>query len=505
MTDLLQYISLGVQVCLQPMNLLYCFMGVFIGTLVGVLPGIGPTGAMAILLPVTFNAPPLSAIIMLAGIYYGAQYGGSTTSILLNIPGEVSSIVTCLDGHQMALQGRAGPALGISAFGSFIAGTIGVFGVMMLAYPLVLVALKFGPPEYFSLVILGLVVLVYLTQKSLIKAIIMGIVGLMLSHVGSDVISGRGRFTFGIEELLDGIGIVPMVMGFFGIAEVLENLEITTEKETAVYKAHIKGLLPSIKDWADSGWPITRGSIIGFFLGVLPGGGALIASFVSYAVEKRISKNPEKFGKGAIEGVAAPESANNSASSSAFIPLLTLGIPANVVMAMLLAGFMIHNITPGPLMLKEHPDVFWGVIMSMYIGNLMLLVLNLPLISMWVQLTKVPFRLLFPMVIIVCVIGVYSINNSIFDIWIMVIFGVIGYIMKKCDYEPAPFVLAYVLGPMLEQALRQSLILSNGSFKIFFVRPISVVCLAVAAFLLITALTTYARKKRLKVIEGDLF
>lgn len=493
-----QSILLGFQASLQPINLLFCFIGVLIGTLVGVLPGLGPTGTMAILLPITFYAPPLSAIIMLAGIYYGSQYGGSTTSILVNIPGEPSSIVTCLDGHQMARQGRAGPALGISAFGSFIAGTIGVFGLMMLAQPLIRFALRFGPPEYFSLMIMGLIILIYLTQRSLIKAISMGALGLILSFVGMDVISGKIRYTYGIDELLDGIGIVPVVMGFFGIAEIFENLEFKGIR--TLYQTHIKGLLPSLKDWGCSIWAIIRGTVIGFFLGILPGGGAPIASFVSYAIEKRVSKHPERFGTGVIEGVASPESANNAASSGAFIPLLTLGIPSNVVMAMLFAGLLIHNITPGPLLLKNHPDIFWGVITSMYIGNVMLLILNLPLISLWVQITKIPFRLMFPIIILICIVGVYTLKNSVFDIWIMIIFGVIGYVMKKCQYEPAPLVLAYVLGPMLEKAMRQSLIISNGSFKIFFVRPISAVCLGISAFLLITAITGISKKKRLEVV-----
>ncbi len=494
-----QSIFLGFQASLQPINLLFCFVGVLIGTLVGVLPGLGPTGTMAILLPITFYAPPLSSIIMLAGIYYGSQYGGSTTSILVNIPGEPSSIVTCLDGHQMARQGRAGPALGISAFGSFIAGTIGVFGLMILAQPLVRFALRFGPPEYFSLMIMGLIILIYLTQKSLIKAISMGALGLILSFVGMDVISGHIRYTYDIDGLLDGIGVVPIVMGFFGIAEIFENLEFKGIR--TLYQTHIKGLLPSLKDWADSIWAIIRGTVIGFFLGLLPGGGAPIASFVSYAVEKRISKHPERFGTGVIEGVACPESANNAASSGAFIPLLTLGIPSNVVMAMLFAGLLIHNITPGPLLLRDHPDIFWGVITSMYIGNVMLLVLNLPLIGLWVQITKVPFRLMFPIIILICIVGVYTLKNSVFDIWIMIIFGVIGYVMKKCQYEPAPLALAYVLGPMLEKSMRQSLIISNGSFKIFFVRPISAICLGIAAFLLITAITGFSKKKRLEVVK----
>ena len=499
--EFLQSVILGFQVSLQPINLLYCFIGVFIGTLVGVLPGIGPAGAMAILLPATFHAPPLSTIIMLGGIYYGAMYGGSTTSILVNIPGEPSSVVTCLDGYQMARQGRAGPALGISAFGSFIAGTIGILALMAVAGPLAHIALRFGPPEYVGLMVLGLIILTYLTQKSFIKALAMAALGLILSFVGLDLISGQARFTLNIDHLLDGVGMVPMVMGLFGIAEVLENVEVTIER--SIFKAHLKGLFPSLKDWAASIWAIIRGTVIGFFLGVLPGGGAILASFVSYAVEKKVSKHPERFGKGAIEGVAGPESANNAASSGAFVPLMSLGIPSNVVMAMLFAGLLIHGIRPGPLLIKDYPDIFWGVIASMYVGNVMLLALNLPLIGVWVQFLKVPFRFLFPMIIIFCLIGVYSVNNSVLDIGVMVFFGVVGYIMRKFDYEAAPLVLAYVLGPMLEQALRQSLIISNGSFAIFFVRPISGVCLAVAAFLLITSFTTYSRKMRQEALREE--
>jgi len=492
--DFWQSILLGFQTAFQPVNLLYCFFGVLIGTLIGVLPGIGPAGAMAILLPVTFNVSPVSSIILLAGIYYGAMYGGSTTSILVNIPGEPASVVTCLDGYQMALTGRAGPALGISAFGSFIAGTLGVIGLMLLAHPLARIALKIGPPEYVSLMVLGLIILTYLTEKSFIKSMAMAALGLILSYVGLDIISGQARFTFNVDNLLEGIGIVPMVMGLFGIAEVLENIEVTVKR--SIFKTHIKGLLPTLKDWADSILAIIRGTIIGFFLGILPGGGAILASFVSYAIEKKVSKHPDKFGKGAIEGVAAPESANNAASSGAFIPLLTLGIPANVVMAMLFAGLLIHGIRPGPLLLKDYPEIFWGVIASMYIGNLMLLALNLPLIGIWVQLLKVPFRFLFPMIILFCVIGVYSINNSVFDIGVMVIFGLGGYIMRKCDYEPAPLVLAYVLGPMLEQAMRQSLIISDGNFTIFFTRPISAVCFAFCLLLLILSFTKFFTKRK---------
>jgi putative tricarboxylic transport membrane protein len=492
--DIFASVWLGFQTILfNPVNLFYCFMGVLIGTLVGVLPGIGPLGATAILLPVTFHVPPLSAIVMLAGIYYGAQYGGSTTSILVNIPGEVASIMTCLDGHQMALQGRAGPALGIAAFGSFIAGTYGVILLMVVARPLTSLALKFGPPEYFSLMVLGIIMLIFLAQKSLIKGLIMAVLGIVLSFVGMDIVSGQMRFTMNIDELLEGLGVVPMVIGLFGITEVLENLEVTIKR--SLFKTHVKGLLPSIKDWAQAKWAIVRGTILGSFLGILPGSGAVLASFVSYSVEKRVSRHPEKFGTGAIEGVAAPESANNAAAQTNFIPLLTLGIPTNMITAMLFAGLLIHGITPGPLMLKEHPDVFWGVIASMYIGNAMLLVLNLPLIWVWVKVTRIPFRFLFPMITLFCVIGVYSINNSVFDLWVMIIFGLAGYILKKADYEPAPLTLAFVLGPMLEQNFRQSLFISNGSFIIFLSRPIALVCLALAVSLVTMSFTKYWKER----------
>jgi putative tricarboxylic transport membrane protein len=497
--SLLHNVIMGLQVSLTLTNILYSFFGVLIGTLIGVLPGIGPVGAMAILLPATYHAPPLSTVIMLAGIYYGAMYGGSTTSILLNIPGEAASIVTCLDGHEMARQGRAGPALGIAAFGSFIAGTIGVIGLMVLSYPLAKVALKFGPPEYAGLMVVGLMLISYLSQQTFLKAVVMGVLGLLLSFFGTDIITGRERFTFGIGNLVEGITIIPMVMGLFGIAEVMVNMEETFQR--SVFKTHAKNLLPSRKDWARSIGPITRGTAIGFFLGILPGGGALLASFASYAVEKKMSKHPEEFGKGAIEGVAAPESANNAASTSSFIPLLTLGIPANVVMAMLFVGLMIHGIRPGPRLTAEHPDVFWGVIMSMYLGNAMLLVLNVPLIGIWVKVLQVSPVYLYPLIILFCVVGVYSIGNSTFDIGMMLAFGIIGHILRKAGYGPAPLVLAFVLGPLLEQALRQSLLISNGNFGILFSRPISAVCFGVAALLLISGIVNSIKGK--KPIEGE--
>jgi len=483
----------GFSIALQPINLIFCFVGVFVGTLIGVLPGIGPVGTIALLLPITFGIPPATAIIMLAGIYYGAQYGGSTTSILVNIPGEASSIVTCFDGYQMALQGRAGPALGIAAFGSFIAGTLSVIGLQTIAGPLVSIALSFGPPEYFSLMILGLIILTYLTQKSMVKALMMAGVGILLGTIGLDTMTGVPRFAFNIPELLDGLGLVPIAMGLFGISEVFLNVEKVIQQSLVTTK--ITHLLPNFKEWMESKWAIARGTVIGFFFGILPGGGALLSSFVSYSVEKRLSKNPEKFGHGAIEGVAGPESANNSAASGAFIPLLTLGIPANVVMAILLGALMIHGITPGPLLLKEHPDLFWGVIASMYVGNVMLLVLNLPLIGLWVKVLRVPYSILFPLILFFCLVGAYSLNNSTVDMALMLFFGVTGYLMRKFEYEPAPLLLAFVLTPIFEQALRQSLVLSEGSFTIFLVRPISVGFLIIAALLLITSSFSVLRKK----------
>jgi putative tricarboxylic transport membrane protein len=496
MTGFFDHFLIGFHIAFTFSNLLYCFVGVFIGTLIGVLPGIGPTGTISLLLPVTFGISPVSAIIMLAGIYYGSQYGGSTTSILVNIPGEAASVVTCLDGYQMARQGRAGPALGIAAFGSFIAGTVGIILLMFLAQPLSKVAINFGPPEYFSLMILALTILTYLVQGSMTKAVIMAVFGISLSQIGIDIVTGYSRFTFGIIYLEDGISLVPLVMGLFGISEVLINLEESMDIE--VFKAKIKGLLPSLRDWANSIRAIIRGTILGFLLGILPGGGAVISSFVSYAVEKKFSKHPEKFGTGVIEGVAGPESANNAATSGAFIPLFTLGIPSNAVMALLLAALMLHGLMPGPLLIKQHPDIFWGTIMSMYIGNIMLLILNLPLIGLWVKLLKVPYRILFPLILFFCVIGSYSINNSTFDVLMMVIFGFIGYVLRKFRYEPAPLIMAFILGPMLENSLRQSLLISMGDFSIFLTRPISASCLIIA---LILSLSPIFFRKHRKSIE----
>jgi putative tricarboxylic transport membrane protein len=492
--EILNNIFYGFSVALIPANILYCFIGVFIGTLIGVLPGIGPVGAMSILLPVTVQIPPISSIIMLAGIYYGSMYGGSTTSILVNIPGEAASVVTCLDGYQMAKQGRAGPALGIAAFGSFIAGTLSVVGLAFLAPPLGEWALKFGPPEYFSVMVLGMTMLIYLASGSIPKAMMMALVGVLVASVGMDATSATQRFTLGILELNDGIGLIPLAMGLFGISEVLINVEQGLRRELA--KERIKGLLPTRQDWKDSTAPIARGSLLGFLFGILPGGGGVTSSFVSYAVEKRVSRHPEKFGKGAIEGVAGPESANNAATGGGFVPLLTLGIPSNPAMAMLLGALLIHGMQPGPLLMQKQPDLFWGVVTSMYVGNGMLLLLNLPMIGIWVKVLKIPYRILFPLILLFCLIGAYSINNSVADVLIMILFGIVGYLMRKFEYEGAPLILAYVLSPMLEISLRQSLTISSGSFAIFFTRPIAAGGMLLAILLILSPLLPRIRKKR---------
>jgi putative tricarboxylic transport membrane protein len=489
----------GFSVALQPDHILVCFLGVLLGTLIGVLPGIGPLGAIAILLPATFRMSPVSAIIMLAGIYYGAMYGGSITSILVNIPGEAATVVTCLDGHEMAKQGRAGPALGIAAFGSFFAGTLGIVGLMVFATPLAEFALKFGPPEYFGVIFLGMTLLMYLSRGSLLKGVMMAVFGLMISFVGLDPIEGSPRLTFNLLQLWDGISIVPLAMGLFGIAEILISIEESAAP--AVLKTKIKNIFPNLSDWMQSKWAILRGSILGFFLGILPGGGAIISSFVSYGLEKRISKEPEKFGRGAIEGVAGPESANNSATAGAFVPLFTLGIPSNVVMALLFGALTIHGMRPGPFLMANHPDLFWGVVSSMYIGNVMLLILNVPLIPLWVQVLKIPYKILFPLILLFCIIGAYSVRSSIFDVHLTIIFGMVGYLFRKFDYEAAPLVLAFVLGPLFESNLRQSLTLSKGSFSIFFTRPISAVSIILAIVLLVIGFMPYLTKARQK-FEG---
>lgn len=483
--DFVQGLSAGFAVALTPWNLLYCFIGVFLGTVVGILPGLGPTAAIALLFPVTFRLDAVSAIIMLAGIYYGTQYGGSITSILVNIPGEAASVVTCLDGYRMARQGRAGPALGIAAFGSFIAGTLGVVALMFLAPPLSAFALRFGPPEYFALMVAGLTLAASLGGSSLVKSLAMVVLGLFLGTIGLDPMLATDRFTYGIVSLNDGIGIVPVAMGLFGLGEVF----IIVSRSAGV-RGHVlppSSLLPTRQDWRDSIVPISRGSVLGFLIGVIPGGGPTIASFASYAIERRFSRYPERFGTGTIEGVAGPESANNAAVAGAFIPLLTLGIPGNVVIALLLGAFMIHGVVPGPALIAQHPNVFWGVVASMYVGNVLLLILNVPLIGLFVQLLKVPERILAPLIIFFSLLGGYSIGNNVVDVLIMVIFGMIGYLMRKFDYESAPLVLGLVLGPQLETALRQSLRLSSGGSPLIFLsHPISAALLALAALSLLS-------------------
>jgi putative tricarboxylic transport membrane protein len=497
--DVFSGILSGFQTVLSPMNFVFCFGGVLIGTLVGVLPGIGPVGAMSILLPTTYGLSPVSSIIMLAGIFYGAMYGGSTTSILVNIPGEAASVVTCLDGYQMARKGRAGPALGISALGSFIGGTFSIFGLVFLVFPLAETALKLGPPEYFSIIFMSMIILTYMAAGSFAKALIMIITGLLLGTVGIDSVSGVARFSFGSASLLDGIGLIPAAMGLFGISEVFTNLEV--EIKRSVFETRIRHLLPTVQDWKRSIGPVIRGSFIGFFLGILPGPSPVVSSFLSYSIEKKISKEPETFGQGAIEGVAGPETANNAATGGSFVPLLALGIPPNVSMGLLLGALMIHNVIPGPLLITQHPDVFWGLISSMYLGNAMLVLLNLPLIGIWVKILKIPYRLLMPLILLCCLIGAYSINNNVVDVVIMILFGIAGYILRKLDYGLAPLILAYVLGPLLETHFRTSLIMSDGNLAIFMQRPISCATLGVSAILLISTGFSYYRQMKMKVIQ----
>lgn len=484
----------GFSIAMTLGNLAYCAAGVFIGTLVGVLPGIGPVAAMSILFPVTVAIPPVSAVIMLAGIYYGAMYGGSTTSILVNMPGEASSVVTCLDGYKMARKGRGGVALGISAIGSFIAGTTAIIALQLAAPHLAQAALIFGFPEYFSLMCCGLVILTFMAQGSMVKSLMMAVFGLFLGSVGMDLIMGTPRFDFGIMKFQDGVGLIPVIMGLFGVSEVLLNIE---RKQAAdVYNGQISRVWPSKKDWNDSVWPISRGSVIGFLLGLLPGAGPVAAGFVSYSVEKKLSKHPEEFGKGAIEGVAGPEAANNAAIGGAFIPLLTLAIPATPGMAILLGAFLSYGVNVGPLLISNNPEIFWGVVASMYIGNVLLVALNLPFIGLWVKVLKIPYGFLFPLILVFCVIGSYSLSNSVTDVVVMVVFGIIGYIFKKTNYEAAPLIMAMVLSPLMENNFRQSLLLSQGDFAIFISRPISATLLGLAALMLILPNIPLIRSRR---------
>ncbi|MEK1854725.1 MAG: tripartite tricarboxylate transporter permease [Phyllobacterium sp.] len=499
--DLLSNLALGFVTAASPWNLLFCLIGVILGTLIGVLPGIGATATIAMLLPITFQLEPVSSLIMLAGIYYGAQYGGSTTAILINMPGESSSAVTAIDGYQMARKGRAGAALAIAAIGSFFAGTVSTVLVAVFAPPLTTIALKFGSAEYFSLMIVGLVSSIALAHGSVVKALGMVVLGLLLGLVGTDIYSGTPRFILGIRELSDGLNFVALAVGVFGIAEILRNLENEHERDVMIKK--VTNLLPSREDWKAMIAPILRGTAIGSALGILPGGGAILASFASYTVEKRISKTPSEFGKGAIAGVAGPESANNAGAQTSFIPMLTLGIPANPVMALMIGAMIIQGIVPGPNVATEQPALFWGIIASMWIGNLMLILLNLPLIGLWVKLLTIPYYMLFPAIIAFCSIGVYSVNTNVFDLYAVAFFGLIGYGLAKLRCEPAPLLLGFVLGPLLEEHLRRAMIMSRGDPTTFLTRPISLTLLLLAVAVLVVVLLPSIRKKRDEVFVED--
>jgi TctA family transporter len=502
--DLFTNLAQGFEVAFTVQNLMYAFVGCLLGTLIGVLPGIGPLATIAMLLPATYSLPSVSALIMLAGIYYGAQYGGSTTAILVNLPGESSSVVTVIDGYQMARKGRAGPALAAAGLGSFFAGCVGTLILAAFAAPLTELAFKFGPAEYFSLMILGLIGAVVLASGSLLKAVAMIILGLLLGMVGTDVNSGVARFGFDIPELTDGIGFIVIAMGVFGYGEIISNLS-KHESERQVFTAKVSGLMPSKEDFKNMVPAVLRGTALGSLLGILPGGGAVMASFAAYTLEKRTKLRPGEvpFGQGNIRGVAAPEAANNAGAQTSFIPLLTLGIPPNAVMALMVGAMTIHNIQPGPQVMTSNPELFWGLIASMWIGNLMLVILNLPLIGIWIKLLSVPYRWLFPAIVLFCAVGVYSTNNSTFDIWMVGLFGVIGYLFIKLGVEPAPLLLGFILGPMMEEYLRRALLLSRGDWSVFITRPISAGLLAAAALLLLVVLMPSVKSKREEAFVDD--
>lgn len=494
----------GFSVAFAPDNLWYAFLGCLVGTLVGVLPGIGPLSGISILLPVTFGLNATQAVIMLAGIYYGSQYGGSTTSILMRIPGEASSVMTCIDGNAMARKGRGGAALCIAAVGSWVAGTFGVIMLTLLAPPLAILALKFGPPEYTALLVLGLIFLAYMSSTSLVRTLLMAALGLMLGMIGIDNMTGHFRYAFDLPELGDGIGIVPVAVGLFGLGEILATPSSRVTGE--VIKPKLRELLPNREEWRRSAMPIARGSVLGFIIGIIPGSAHIISSFLSYALEKKLSKTPDEFGKGAVEGVAGPESANNAASTGAFVPMLALGLPTGPITAVLIGALMIHGVPAGPALINEHPQVFWGFVASMYVGNLMLLLLNLPLVGLFVSVLRIPYAYLYPLIIMFCIIGVYEVNHSIVDVWIMLIMGVLGYALKKFGFDPAPLVLGLVIAPVFEQSLRQSLIMSNGDYFIFLQRPISVGLLVVCAILLsLSAMSFFAKQRdwRQKLAEAE--
>ncbi len=479
--ETLQYWIQGFSVATQPVNLLYAFIGCILGTLIGVLPGLGPAAGTAILIPITFNLDPIGAIIMLAAIYYGAMYGGTITSVLVNVPGEAASVITCLDGYQMAKQGRAGPALGIAAIGSFIGGTFATMALMVVSLPLANFALRFGPPEVFALLVVGLSLVTGLSGRSLLAALVMTMLGLLLAMIGMDPVRGAPRFTLNIPPLYDGVGFIPVVMGLFGVGEILLSME---KPVLEIIKTKFTDLLPKKEEWKVSTGAIGRGTVIGFFLGLIPGIGAIIPTFLAYVVEKKVSKHPEKFGTGVIEGVASPETANNSYANGAMVPLLTLGIPGSPTLAVIMGAFIIHGLTPGPFLFKERPDVVWGLIASLYLGNVMLLVLNLPLVGFWAKLLEIKYQYLYPGILLFCILGAYSLNQSVFDVGVMVVFGVLGYIFRKLDWPLAPTVLALILGPMMERALRTALEMSGGDLSILVTRPISAVLLIIAAIVL---------------------
>jgi putative tricarboxylic transport membrane protein len=492
--DLLDNLIFGFTVAFSLQNLAYCFVGVLLGTLVGVLPGIGPLVAIAMLFPLTFSLPPVAALIMLAGIYYGAQYGGSTTSILVNLPGETASAVTCLDGYQMARQGRAGPALAIAAIASFFAGCVGTLLIALVGPALGEWALLFGAAEYTALMLMALVASAVMSQGDAVKGLAMVVLGLLIGIVGTDVNSGMSRYTFGVPVLSDGIGFTVMAVGLFAVAEIVVNLERSDNRE--VFTSKITGLMPTAKDLKDSAWPMVRGTALGSFFGVLPGTGPALSSFATYMVEKKLARDPSRFGKGAIEGVAAPEAANNAAAQTAFIPMLTLGVPATATMALMLGAMTMQGIEPGPHVMLAKPELFWGIIASMWIGNFMLVILNLPLVGVWIRLLRVPYRWLFPSIIMFCCIGNYSINNNEFDVYLCALVGVLGYVLLKLECEPAPLILGYVLGPLLEEYLRRALLISRGDPTVFFTRPISLAFMIATVLVLVVMLAPALRAKR---------
>jgi putative tricarboxylic transport membrane protein len=485
-------LGLGFSVALSPSILLYAFVGCLVGTLVGVLPGVGPLAGISLLLPATFGLDATRAIVMLAGIYYGAMYGGSTTAILMRIPGEAASVMTCIDGYAMARKGRGGAALGIAAAGSYVAGTVSVLGLMLLAPPLAAFALRFGPPEYLALLLLGLLVLAYMSSGSMVKSLAMAALGLLLGMVGIDQMSGYFRFAYGFVELGDGLGVVPVAVGLFGLAEILATAGKATPPD--VIQPKLRELLPSRQEWRESAGPTARGTVLGFLIGILPGSAHIISSFVSYAVEKRLSAHPERFGQGAVAGVAGPESANNAATSGAFVPMLALGVPSGPIPAVMLAAMMVHGVSPGPLLIQQQPAMFWGFIASMYVGNVMLLILNLPLVGLFVNILRVPYPYLYPAILIFSILGVYAVNGSVVDVWIMLAMGLLGWVLRKLDFETAPIVLGLVLAPMIELSLRQSLAMSDGRYTIFLTRPIAATLLAVGLTLILLNAYSFLRR-----------